>query len=202
MSGKRIKDLILATENPGKVKELQALLQAEGFQVRSLKEIAGEVTIRETGRTLEQNAEIKARFVWNQTGLPALADDTGLEVDALDGRPGVWSARYAGPDANDEKNRKKLLSELLHHTDPANRSARFRTVLCYISGIGIRYYEGICEGTILPEERGTGGFGYDPLFQPAGFRQSFAETDPAEKNRISHRGRALRAFLEDIRKQR
>lgn len=167
-------------------------------------ELAGDVDIEETGNTLHENAEIKARFAWEKTGLPALADDTGLEVDALAGRPGVHSARYAGPGADALQNRRKLLDELRHAADPAARTARFRTVLVYIgppqSGgpPDTRTYEGICEGRIITGERGSAGFGYDPLFLPNGFDETFAEMDAAEKNRISHRGRALRKFLADM----
>ncbi len=230
--------LVLATGNPDKVKELNELLEGKGWTVRSLPEIAGDAEIEENGATLDENAEIKARFAWEKTGLPALADDTGLEVDALGGMPGVWSARYAGPSADALKNRRKLLDELRHVTEPARRSARFRTVLVYIGpeqmvshseshigGGGItpdadtdtdtdtgadadidrpgmetitRKYEGMCEGRIITEERGGAGFGYDPLFVPEGCDETFAEMDPVEKNRISHRGRALQKFLQDM----
>jgi XTP/dITP diphosphohydrolase len=191
--------LVLATGNPAKVNELNALLRDEGWTVRSLGEMAGDVEINETGQTLEENAEIKARFVHKITGLPSLADDTGLEVDALDGRPGVYSARFAGPDADDAQNRRKLLSEMEHIESPAKRSARFRTVLCYTNGKVVQHYEGVCSGTILTGERGDGGFGYDPVFLPEGKKKSFAEMTPDEKNRISHRGRALQNFLKSLR---
>ena len=223
-SGSSDKILVLATGNPDKVKELNELLEGKGLEVQSLKELAGDVDIEETGSSLDENAEIKARFAWEKTGLPALADDTGLEVDALAGRPGVHSARYAGPAADALQNRRKLLDELRHITDPAARAARFRTVLVYIgpaqSGLAqasdtpgspatahqpptggspeIRIFEGICEGRIITAERGSTGFGYDPLFLPDGYDETFAEMDTAEKNRISHRGRALRKFLADM----
>ncbi|MGM0738862.1 MAG: RdgB/HAM1 family non-canonical purine NTP pyrophosphatase [Bacteroidota bacterium] len=192
--------LVLATGNPAKVRELNELFQGRGWRVRSLKEVAGDVDIEESGDTLEENAEIKARFAYEKTGLPALADDTGLEVDALGGRPGVRSARYAGPAADARQNRKKLLEELQAVTDPDRRSARFRTVLVYIGHAPTERYRyiGTCEGRILTEERGSGGFGYDPLFVPDGYEETFAEMDPVEKNRISHRGRALQKFLADM----
>lgn len=213
-----MKTLVLATGNPAKVRELNELLDGRGWKVRALSEFTEDTDIEETGATLEENAEIKARFAFETTGLPSLADDTGLEVDALSGRPGVHSARYADPGANAERNRRKLLEELAGITDPAQRTARFRTVLVYMgpkpdeyaatapaepgfSGMPerdhlIRRYAGVCEGQIITEERGTGGFGYDPLFVPDGHRESFAEMDSALKNSISHRGRALQKFLE------
>ncbi|MDG5768106.1 RdgB/HAM1 family non-canonical purine NTP pyrophosphatase [Balneolales bacterium ANBcel1] len=197
-SNEEERQLVLATGNPAKVTELNDLLKGSGIRVRSLTEVAGPCEIEETGRTLEENAEIKARFVFDKTGLPALADDTGLEVDALDGMPGVYSARYGGPETDSARNRKKLLTSLKHLPSAQDRKARFRTVLAYIDTHGLRRFEGICNGVILTEERGDGGFGYDPLFMPEGYDLSFAEMDPSEKNRISHRGRALQKFLQEI----
>ena len=179
-------------------------MKGKGWRVRSLKEVAGDVDVEESGDTLDENAKIKARFAWEKTGLPALADDTGLEVDVLAGRPGVHSARYAGPAADALQNRRKLLDELRHVTDTAARTARFRTVLVYVGPLqaggsaDIRTYEGICKGRIISVERGGAGFGYDPLFLPDGYNETFAEMDAAEKNRISHRGQALRKFLADM----
>lgn len=195
---KKQKTLVLASGNPDKVREMEQLLAVTGYTVCSLHEIAGKVDIEETGLTLEENAEIKARFVYEKTGLPALADDTGLEVDALGGRPGVWSARYGGPSGDAASNRRKLLKELSGVTEASDRSARFRTVLIYMTEEGVRRYDGVCQGRILDHERGSGGFGYDPLFLPDGYEQTFAEMEPELKNHISHRGRALRKFLEDM----
>ncbi|TVQ73481.1 MAG: hypothetical protein EA363_03115 [Balneolaceae bacterium] len=282
------KTLVLATGNPAKVRELNELLEGRAWKVRALSEFTDDIDIEETGSTLEENAEIKARFAFETTGLPSLADDTGLEVDALSGRPGVHSARYAGPQGGAEQNRKKLLEEMAGVTDPAQRTARFRTVLVYIgpdpdenasvrnagstaahataqssvksatqtgvqaeddhgdypgadhgddsgadhgdypgadhgdypgadhgddSGpsvktdqqrpipnrkLKIRRFEGVCEGRIITGERGTGGFGYDPLFVPDGYEETFAEMDAALKNSISHRGRALQKFLGEM----
>lgn len=194
------KKLILATANPDKVAELNRLLKDGGWHVLSLKEAAGEQKIEENGKTLEENAEIKARFVYEMTGIAALADDTGLEVDALGGRPGVYSARFGGPEENALLNRAKLLDEMRMFPKREKRTARFRTVLIYIDQKGVRRYDGVCEGHILLEERGTGGFGYDPLFQPKGHKITFAEMDPVTKNRISHRGLALNKFLADMQK--
>lgn len=188
--------LVLATSNPNKVHELDALLRGRGWQVKALSEIVGPVDIPETGNTLRENAVLKARAALHHTGFASLADDTGLEVDALQGRPGVYSARYAGLDADDAANRALLLKELAHVQQAEARTARFCTELAFIDPSGeLRVYTGLCEGCILFEERGSGGFGYDALFQPDGYEQSFAELSAHEKNRISHRGRALRAFL-------
>ncbi len=193
--------LVLATGNPAKVRELNELLDGRGWEVRPLSDFTDDIDIEEYGTTLDENAEIKARFAFETTGLPSLADDTGLEVDALSGRPGVLSARYAGPGAGAEQNRRKLLEELAGVIDPGKRTARFRTVLIYAEpgrNLQIRRFDGVCEGCILTEERGTGGFGYDPLFVPDGHVETFAEMDAALKNRISHRGRALNRFLEEM----
>ncbi len=190
--------LVLATGNPDKVAEIDALLRDKGWIVRPLKDLAGSVDIDETGTTLQENAAIKARFVHKLTGKPSLADDTGLEVDALDGHPGVYSARYAGPEATASDNRKKLLDELGDVTDPQSRKARFRTVIAFVDDSGEEFFEGVCEGHITTGERGDGGFGYDPVFQPdhpAGGNLTFAEMDADTKNRISHRGKALQNFL-------
>ncbi len=197
-TGKKI--LVLATGNPDKVGEMNELLRDLDWEVRSFKQVAGDHDIAETGITLDENAEIKARFVRELTGYPALADDTGLEVDQLDGQPGVHSARFAGPEADALQNRKKLIKALEHVPDPGQRTARFRTVLVYLDEHGVRKYEGVCEGHITADERGSGGFGYDPLFRPEGYRETFAEMDPLEKNRISHRGKALQQFILDFRK--
>jgi XTP/dITP diphosphohydrolase len=183
--------LVLATRNPGKVAELRGRLADLGVDLASAADL-GAPPVEEDADTLRGNAEKKARALWEHAGLPALADDTGLEVDALDGRPGVWSARYAGPDADDEANRRHLLAEL---AGAPTRTARFRTVLAYADGDGVRCFDGVCEGLITTEEEGTGGFGYDPVFRPSsGDGRTFAEMTAEAKNRISHRGRALDAF--------
>jgi len=182
--------LVLATRNAGKVRELEALLAGLPVEVVPCPAEAPEV--EEDAPTLEGNAEKKARALHAFTGMAALSDDTGLEVDALDGRPGVRSARFAGEHATDADNRAHLLAELRGQT---NRRARFRTVLAYVGEAGaLHTFEGICEGQILEEERGTGGFGYDALFVPDGHAETFAEMPKESKNRISHRARALAAF--------
>ncbi|MDX1636883.1 MAG: RdgB/HAM1 family non-canonical purine NTP pyrophosphatase [Balneolaceae bacterium] len=186
--------LILASRNKHKIEELrQTLADLDVMLVSALDfDELGEVA--EDKLTLSGNALKKARYAFERTGLPALADDTGLEVDALDGRPGVFSARYAGEDATYEENTDKLLAELAE-VDEIDRLAQFRTVVAFVDENGEEHlFEGICRGKILRERRGSKGFGYDPVFQPEGFDQTFAELDSEQKNRISHRGRAIRKF--------
>lgn len=184
--------LVLATRNPGKVAELAARLAPYGFALRSAADLPGAPDVDEDADTLDGNARKKARALAQHAGQPSLADDTGLEVDALDGAPGVRSARFAGEDATDAANRAHLLARL---DGAAPRRARFRTVLAYDDGARVRTFEGVCAGTITDAERGTGGFGYDALFVPdEGDGRTFAEMTTDEKNRISHRARALAAF--------
>lgn len=183
--------IVLATRNPGKVAELRALLADLPVELVSAAEIESAPEVEEDAPTLEGNARKKAVTLQQHTGLPALADDTGLEVDALGGAPGVHSARFAGPEADGEANRVKLLHDL---DGTADRSARFRTVLAFDDGEEVQFFEGVCEGQITGAERGEGGFGYDALFQPEGEAQTFAEMPAEAKNRISHRGRALEHF--------
>jgi len=184
--------LILATRNPGKVAELDARLSGLGIDLVSASGVTGAPEVDEDRDTLRGNAEKKALALFGHTGEASLADDTGLEVDALGGAPGVHSARFAGPDADDAANRQRLLAELADHTD---RSARFRTVLAFADASGVHFFDGVCEGTIAPEASGDGGFGYDSIFVPAdGDGRTFAEMSGDEKNEISHRGRALDLF--------
>ncbi len=187
--------IVLATRNPGKVAELRALLADLPVELVSAAE-TGAPEVEEDAPTLEGNARKKAWALWAHTGLPALADDTGLEVDALGGAPGVRAARFAGPDADAEANRARLLRDL---GGVAERSARFRTVLAFAEDGEVALFEGVCSGVITDSERGEGGFGYDVLFQPEGEAQTFAEMSPEAKNRISHRGRALAGFAEFLR---
>ncbi|PAP79544.1 non-canonical purine NTP pyrophosphatase, RdgB/HAM1 family [Rubrivirga sp. SAORIC476] len=185
--------LVLATRNPGKVAELQARLGPLSVDLVSAADL-GAPEVVEDADTLRGNADKKARALARHTGLPALADDTGLEVDALGGAPGVYSARFAGSDADDAANRHKLIADL-HGV--ADRAARFRTVLVFVDRDGQALaFDGVCEGVITEGEVGDGGFGYDALFRPAdGDGRTFAQMSTAEKNRISHRGRALDAFV-------
>lgn len=188
--------LVLATRNPGKVSEIRALLTGLPITVVSAAAVADAPDVVEDAETLEGNAAKKAKALHRHTGLPALADDTGLEVAALGGKPGVHSARFAGPAAHDLANRERLRRDLAAAQD---RSAQFRTVLAFCEGDEVRYFEGVCTGTIAHTERGTGGFGYDALFIPNGETRTFAELSAQEKNAISHRGRALRAFVAYLR---
>ena len=184
--------IVLSTNNPFKQKEIITQL-GNRFEILPLKEIAGDVDIPETGQTLEENALIKANYIYNNYGMNCIADDTGLEVEALNGGPGVYSARYAGEHCSFEENLHKLLSELETET---NRKARFRTVIALILN-GKKYlFEGIVNGQILKEKRGIKGFGYDPVFLPDGYKKTFAEMDIDEKNTISHRGKAVRKLVE------
>ncbi|MDZ7772370.1 MAG: RdgB/HAM1 family non-canonical purine NTP pyrophosphatase [Balneolaceae bacterium] len=192
--------IVLASRNEHKIAELRELLKPLGIRLRPASDFEGLGEVEEDRPTLEGNALKKARYVHGETGLPALADDTGLEVDALDGRPGVYSARYAGQDARDEDNVTKLLEELAGVAQD-DRGAQFRTVVAFVHPSSTHTFEGVCRGAILEERRGEKGFGYDPVFRPEGYRETFAELEAGEKNRISHRGRALQAFLDWLHTQ-
>lgn len=163
----------------------------EGISLLSLDAIGCNRDIPETEATLEGNARLKARFVADHYNMDCIADDTGLEVAALDGAPGVHSARYAGPAADPEANMRKLLAAMEGKKD---RRARFRTVIALCLGGQFHYFEGVVDGELLKSPRGTGGFGYDPVFRPEGSPRSFAEFTTEEKNQISHRGKAFRAL--------
>ena len=189
--------LVFATGNLNKIKEIKAILPDQ-IHIKSLKEIGFEQDIPEDHDTLRDNAIQKAETIYNQFNINCFAEDTGLEVEALGGKPGVYSARYAGPQRNDEDNMDKLLNEL---DGKANRKARFRTVFALILD-GKRYcFEGIVNGQILFERIGQQGFGYDPLFQPMGYRRSFAQLSLAEKGKISHRARALKKLTDFLQNQ-
>jgi XTP/dITP diphosphohydrolase len=192
--------LVLATANPDKAAEIAAILDAVG-QIELLPRPEGVPDVEETGDTLLENARLKARALAEATGHPAIADDTGLEVDALGGAPGVYSARYAGEEATYADNVAKLLRELAPHPAQSDRGARFRTVALIALPDGSELSaEGVVEGTIAGEARGEGGFGYDPVFVPVeGQGRTFAEMDSAEKHACSHRGRAFRALAELLR---
>jgi len=179
--------LLLCTGNAGKLGEIRALLPAR-FVLRSLEQMGLPTDLPETGATLEANALQKARFAFERTGFVCVADDTGLEVAALDGAPGVYSARYAGGSKDPVANMAKVLAQLEGCED---RSARFRTVVALVDAQGEHTFEGEVRGMITTEPRGKGGFGYDPIFRPHMSDLTFAELDPASKNAISHRGMAV-----------
>jgi XTP/dITP diphosphohydrolase len=181
--------LVLATRNPGKTKEMGELLTGFPVVIKNLDDFGPIPEIEEDGSTFEENAYKKASFTAKVLGLPALADDSGLAVHTLDGAPGIYSARYAGPGATDEENNTKLLGDMAGRTD---RSATFICVISIAVPCGVALtYEGRCEGTIANAPQGTDGFGYDPLFYYPPMEKSFAELSPAEKNAVSHRGKAL-----------
>lgn len=193
--------LIFATNNQHKIDEVRAIL-GPGFRILSLGAAGYTDDLPETQDTIEGNAEQKAQYVFDKFGIPCFADDSGLEVRALGGEPGVRSARYAGSHGDSEANIRLLLKNL---DGVADRAARFRTVIALAGhGDGIRLFEGIIEGTLLTEKRGTGGFGYDPIFVPDGHTLTFAEMPTEVKNAISHRALAthkLVAHLKEIRAQ-
>ena len=191
--------LVLATFNADKARELTALLDLPGVEIVTLEGFAGARPPEETGATLEENATIKAEAALRLTGLPAIADDTGLEVDALDGAPGVHAARFAGPGASYADNVRLLLARL-EGVPLEARTARFRTVCVAVfpRGLGLAG-EGVLEGRITLSTRGTLGFGYDPVFEPLGSDRTLAELAPAEKNAGSHRARAVRALAARFR---
>lgn len=187
--------IVFATNNTHKLSEVRAVL-GDGFELVTLREVGITEDIPETGATLDENASIKARYVYERTGLDCFADDTGLEVEALNGAPGVHSARYATDGHDFAANNRKLLRELNGIT---NRRARFRTVISLIRGGEELQVEGIVRGTIATEESGNEGFGYDPLFIPEGYDHTFADMSADEKNAISHRGRAVAELVKALK---
>jgi len=193
-----MEEVIIATKNSGKAKEFERIFRAKGLQVKTLLDFPEIEDVEETGTTFEENAKIKSETISNLLGKMVIADDSGLEVDALEGRPGVYSARYAGPQKNDEDNIDKVLEEL--KDVPENeRTARFRCVLA-VSQPGKKTvtFAGACEGLILTERKGTNGFGYDPIFFVEKKGKSMAELAPEEKNKISHRALAIKTLEENF----
>ena len=187
------KNLVFATNNAHKLEEIRAIL-GDKINILSITDSDCHADIPKTADTLEGNARLKAEYIYQHYGMDCFADDTGLEVEALNGAPGIYSARYAGGAGHDsEANMHKLLSELEGKT---NRKAQFRTAICLIEGGEEHLFEGIVRGTILQERRGTAGFGYDPIFQPEGYTETFAEMGNEEKNKISHRARAVQKLVE------
>lgn len=186
--------LVFATNNKNKLKEVQAMLT--NFEIVSLADINCFDDIPETANTLEGNAILKANYVTEKYGLNCFADDTGLEVEALNNEPGVYSARYAGAENNANANMDKLLSNLKNNT---HRKAQFRTAVA-LNIEGKQFvFEGVCKGEILTKKTGDSGFGYDPIFKPEGYNNSFAEMDMSEKGAISHRGKAIQQLVEFLK---
>ena len=184
--------LVFATNNLNKLKEVQEMLPSS-IELLSLKDISCFDEIEETETTLEGNAHLKADYITKKFGFNCFADDTGLEVESLGGKPGVYSARFAGEPSNSENNMQKLLVDLETKT---NRKAQFRTAVSLNINEKKFLFEGICAGEILTKKQGEKGFGYDPIFKPEGFNQSFAKMTSEEKNKISHRGIAVRKLVE------
>jgi XTP/dITP diphosphohydrolase len=192
-----MKILVFATNNPHKAREVEQILGG-GFLVKTLKDIGCLEDIEETEDTLEGNALLKARYVRDRYGYDCFSEDTGLEVAALGGAPGVHTARYAGAGRDPDDNINLLLSNLAGHE---NRNARFRTIIALLYGGRELLLEGVCEGRIGTEKRGAGGFGYDPVFIPDGYEQTFAELGDAVKNRISHRAKATLRLAEILKSE-
>lgn len=190
-----MKKLVFATNNKHKLFEVRELLKDE-YEIWGLNDIGCTDDIAETCHTLEGNAFLKSTYVYKQYKLNCFADDTGLEVEALDGKPGVFSARYAGKAHDFEANLQKVLTELKGKT---NRKARFRTVISLILDGKDYFFEGIVNGKITMDKRGSDGFGYDPIFLPNGQHQTFSEMDLSEKNKISHRGKAVKKLVEFLK---
>ena len=191
-----LKKIVFATGNPNKLKEINAAIKS--FKIVGLKDLGINEEIPETGITLKKNALQKVRYVYNRTGLDCFSDDTGLEIEAINNRPGVYSAMYAGADCNAENNMQKVLKEL---SSIHNRKAKFKTVIALILNGKEFFFEGAVNGTVLKEKKGIGGFGYDPIFKPEGYKETFAEMSIGLKNKISHRGLAVKklvAFLEAL----
>ena len=198
--------IIFATGNAGTLRESSEVLGPD-YELVSPASLGITEDIPETGSTLQENSLQKARYLFERTGLPCFADDTGLEVDALGGAPGIYSARYAGPGHDHDANMAKLLAELKKIPDQVgddgvSRRARFRTVVTLILADGQpHFFEGTCEGSIATARRGSGGFGYDPVFLPDAYPgRTLAEVSEAEKNAVSHRGRAIRAMADWLKK--
>jgi len=190
-----MKKLVFATNNKHKLQEIREILIGE-FKIMGLNEFGVNDDIPETGKTLSENAAIKSGFIFKEFNIDVFSDDTGLEIDALEGRPGVYSARYAGEDGNSEANIKKVLVELQNKT---NRKARFKTVISLIIEGKEYQFDGKVEGRITNEKYGTSGFGYDPIFIPDGYELTFAEMSNEEKNKISHRARATQKLVDFLK---
>ncbi len=192
--------ILIATRNRDKVREIAAKLAGLNLNIKSLLDFPQIPDVIEDGKTLEENALKKARAGFEATGLPTIADDTGLEVYALNNAPGVYSSRYAGEKATYRDNRKKLLQEM-RNIPPSDRKCVFRTVVCIYDEKGYEFIQSKCEGIIIEEERGSGGFGYDPIFLVPQYDQTFAEMPLELKNVISHRGKAVDKTIQVIKRR-
>ena len=186
----KVNKIVFATGNPNKLKEINSAINC--FKIVGLKDLGITEEIPETGDTLMKNALQKAKYIYDKTGFDCFSDDTGLEIEALNYRPGVYSAMYAGPDCNAEDNMQKVLLELDKTT---NRNAQFKTVIALILNGKEHFFEGAIKGVILKEKAGVDGFGYDPIFRPTGYEESFAEMTIDQKNEISHRGLAVKKLI-------
>ena len=186
--------LVFATHNLNKLKEVKEMVP-EGIEILSLSDINCTEEIEETGTTLEENARIKVTYVKDHYGYDCFSDDSGLEIDSLNGAPGVYSARYAGEDKNNDNNIKKVWKNL---KDKENKSGQFRTIIAADIKGKKSFFEGIIRGTLIDEKRGEGGFGYDPIFVPTGHSKTFAELEKKVKNIISHRAKAFSFFVKDL----
>lgn len=187
--------ICFATNNQHKLEELQNAI-GDTIELVSLKQLNFDEEIPETGNTLKANSLQKAQYIWDRFQIPTIADDTGLEVDALGGRPGVYSARYAGENCSFDDNMDKLLLEL---KDKENRNGAFKTVITFLNTQEMYQFEGVCEGEIIKQKSGNEGFGYDPIFKPKGFNVTFAEMSITDKNEISHRGKAVKKLVEYLK---
>lgn len=187
-----MRKIVFATNNQHKLEEIREITKGK-FEILSLADINCHDDIPETGVTFEENALIKAQYVKDKYGLDCFADDSGLEVDALNGKPGVYTARYAGQNATSEDNMQKLLLEL---SENSNRDARFKTVIALIENGSQYFFEGTIDGVISQTKYGNGGFGYDPIFVPNGYSKTFAELDISIKNEISHRAKATAKLID------
>lgn len=186
--------LVIASNNQKKINEVKSLLR--DFEIRSLKDIGCDADIPETADSFEGNALLKAQYVYDHYNLPCFSDDSGLVVNALEGAPGIYSARYAGEEKDDDKNMDKVLQNLLNESD---RSAYFTTVICFYDGVSSMFFEGRVNGEITKQKIGNNGFGYDPIFVAEGSDKTFAQLTNSEKNKNSHRAVAVRKFSDEMK---
>lgn len=191
-----MKKIVFATSNPNKIREVNEML-GDKFEIIGLKDIGCTEEVPETQETIEGNALQKARYVKDNYGVDCFSEDTGLEIDALDGAPGVYTARYGGLERSADKNMARVQTEL---ANKSNRGAQFKTVIALVLNGEEHLFPGIARGTMRKEKSGEGGFGYDPIFEPEGYDITFAEMDSKEKNKISHRGKAVRALIAFLEK--